>query len=100
MMREVALMSLFLGVPQTASRLGVNPLLVLGWIRSLGQDPMFRDIVAKLVEGVSHSGVDKIAYEFRLSQDTLRKVLAFAKKEGLRMEETDKEKEDFMEQDG
>jgi len=87
MMREVALMGLFLGVPQTSSHLGLNPLLVLGWIRNLGLDPLFRDIINTLVEGVNAAGVDKIAGEFRLSQETLRRVIAFAKRERQRREQ-------------
>lgn len=86
-MREVALMGLFLGVPQTSSHLGLNPLLVLGWIRNLGLDPLFRDIINTLVEGVNAAGVDKIAGEFRLSQETLRRVIAFAKRERQRREQ-------------
>ena len=98
MMREVALMGLFLGVPQTSSHLGLNPLLVLGWIRNLGLDPLFRDIINTLVEGVNAAGVDKIAGEFRLSQETLRRVIAFAKRERQRREQENGQRENYMEE--
>lgn len=75
------MMGLFLGVPQTSARLNVSPLVILGWIKNLGYDPLFKDIVSTLMEGVTGAGVDRIAHEFRLSQDTLRRIIAFAKRE-------------------
>ena len=81
MMREVALMGIFLGVPQTSSRLNVSPLVILGWIKNLGADPLFRDVMATLIEGVSTVGVDRIAHEFKLAPDTVRRVMNFAKRE-------------------
>lgn len=85
-------MGLFLGVPQTSARLNVSPLVILGWIKNLGyDDPLFRDIISTLMEGVTANGVDRVAHEFRLSQDTLRRIIAFAKRE---VQEADKKIEE------
>lgn len=98
-MREVALMGIFLGVPQTSARLNVSPLVILGWIKNLGADPLFRDVMATLIEGVTAVGVDRIAHEFKLAPDTVRRVVNFTKREaqkGLKPEEQTLEQADSM----
>lgn len=98
-MREVALMGIFLGVPQTSARLNVSPLVILGWIKNLGADPLFRDVMTTLIEGVTTVGVDRIAHEFKLAPDTVRRVMNFAKREaqkGLKPDEQLQEQSNSM----